>query len=265
MNNNWLKQTKDRPLFENLLWSKPENKSRAGKLLIIGGNLHGFSAVAQSYAYCQQAGAGAIKVLLPDSLRRAVGTAFPDTIFCPSNKIGSFGQNSLSEFVDYADWSDLCLLCGDFGRNSETAILVEKFAEKYRGKLCLTKDSSNFFFNAPSILNRPDTLLVLNLDELQRILKAAKYTQAITSNMPLIKRVEALSELTKNYTINIVTYQDNNLFVTSGSRVSTTEINIREELWELLAACYISIWWMQNPNQIFEALTTAMYEIATII
>ena len=39
----WHKQTSSKPLFPELIWSRPENRQLAGKLLIIGGNLHGFA------------------------------------------------------------------------------------------------------------------------------------------------------------------------------------------------------------------------------
>ena len=41
----WHKQTAENPLYEDVLWARPENKHGAGKLLVVGGNLHGFAAV----------------------------------------------------------------------------------------------------------------------------------------------------------------------------------------------------------------------------
>ena len=69
----WHKQTADQPLFKDLLWSRPENRAQAGKLVIIGGNLHGISAPAEAYRQAEKAGAGSVRVLLPDSLKKTVG------------------------------------------------------------------------------------------------------------------------------------------------------------------------------------------------
>jgi NAD(P)H-hydrate repair Nnr-like enzyme with NAD(P)H-hydrate dehydratase domain len=69
----WLKQTPDKPLFPNMLWSKPENKLHAGKLLVIGGNLHGFSAPATAFAEARKAGIGSQRVVLPDAIQKTVG------------------------------------------------------------------------------------------------------------------------------------------------------------------------------------------------
>ena len=43
------KQTKAKPFFPDLLWSRPENKFHAGKLLIVGGNAQAALAPAQAY------------------------------------------------------------------------------------------------------------------------------------------------------------------------------------------------------------------------
>lgn len=66
----WQQQTKDTPLFPDIEWSKPEQKSLAGKLLIIGGNKLGFAAVAAAYATAQTTGIGECKVALPDVLKK---------------------------------------------------------------------------------------------------------------------------------------------------------------------------------------------------
>ncbi len=67
----WHKQT-DKPLYKELLWDKPENKHHAGKLLIIGGNLHSFVAPATAFTASEQAGIGTAKVLLPQALQKIV-------------------------------------------------------------------------------------------------------------------------------------------------------------------------------------------------
>jgi NAD(P)H-hydrate repair Nnr-like enzyme with NAD(P)H-hydrate dehydratase domain len=55
-NTNWLKQTSDKPVFPDLLWSRPENRKYAGKLLIIGGNKHGVAAPGIAFSAAQKAG-----------------------------------------------------------------------------------------------------------------------------------------------------------------------------------------------------------------
>jgi hypothetical protein len=129
----WQRQTADKPLFPDLLWSRPETKRTAGKLLIVGGNAHGFSAAAEAYGAAAKAGIGTARVLLPDSLQKTVGKVFAAGEYAPSTPSGSFSQQALAELLELAQWADGVLLAGDFGRNSETAILLESFAAKYQG------------------------------------------------------------------------------------------------------------------------------------
>ena len=72
----WHKQTPDQPLYPDLLWSRPQNKKQAGKLLVVGGNAHGFAAAGEAFAQATAAGIGTARVLLPDSLRKTVGRGF---------------------------------------------------------------------------------------------------------------------------------------------------------------------------------------------
>jgi NAD(P)H-hydrate repair Nnr-like enzyme with NAD(P)H-hydrate dehydratase domain len=139
----WLKQTLRQPLYGELLWSRPENRLHAGKLLIVGGNVAGFAAAAEAYAESGRAGVGTARVLLPDSLQKTVGKVFEAGEYAPSTPSGSFAQRALAELLSMSSWSDGVLLAGDLGRNSETAILLEHYVEKYSGQLTFTKDAAD--------------------------------------------------------------------------------------------------------------------------
>jgi ADP-dependent NAD(P)H-hydrate dehydratase / NAD(P)H-hydrate epimerase len=256
----WLKQSKDQPLFKDLLWSRPETKARAGKLLIVGGSAHGFKAPATAYNLAMKAGAGSLKVLLPASLRSTVGKYIEDAIYCPSNKSGGFARESLAEFIDYAAWADLTLLCGDFGHNSETAILLESLSQDHKGPICLSGDSlDSFLANPLTILDRPNTLIVSNLGTLQKLVLKSNSPKAITSSLSLIQLVEVLGELTKNHAAAIITDHLEHLIVALSGKVSTTSYDRQIKDWTLNTATYTSVWWLQNESRPFEALTTAIY------
>ena len=106
----WHKQTTDQPLFPDLLWSRPENRANAGKLGIIGGNAHGFSAPAEAFTFATDAGVGTARVLLPDSLKSTVGKVFDAGEYAPSTPSGSFSQKSLLEFLELSSWANGMLL-----------------------------------------------------------------------------------------------------------------------------------------------------------
>jgi ADP-dependent NAD(P)H-hydrate dehydratase / NAD(P)H-hydrate epimerase len=255
----WLRQTLKQPLFPELEWSRPENRQTAGKLLIVGGNLHGFVAPAEAYAAAVKAGIGTGRVLLPNAVQKIVGPILENGEFAPSTPSGSFSQKALNDLLMHANWADGVLFAGDLGRNSETAILLEKFLSKHAGAVTLTKDAVDYVVSAPHIaLNRPETLLVLSLSQLQRLAIAAKFDQPIKFSMDLLHLVEWLHDFTSRYAPYIVVKHLDNLFVATQGRVSSTKLAQDLPIWRVSMAAPASVWWLQNPSKPFEALTAAI-------
>lgn len=259
INTFWRRQTADQPLFPDLLWSRPENKKQAGKLLIVGGNAHGFAAAGEAFAEATKAGIGTARVLLPDSLRKTVGRVFEAGEYAPSTPSGSFSQKALAELLAMSQWADAVLLAGDFGRNSETAILLEQFITKYSGQLTLAKDTVDYFASAPNaLLARRDTLLVLSFAQLQKLVIGARFAKAFTFDMDFLHLIEALHDLTKQHQISVIVKHLQTIFVAVSGQVSTTKLAEDIEIWRVKTATAASIWWLQNPTKPFEALTTSL-------
>lgn len=250
----WQNQGHD-PLFPDLLWSRPEHRTHAGKLLIVGGNEHGFSAPAEAYSAALKAGAGAVRVVLPDKLHRTIGKLFPESEYAASTPSGSFASRSLAELLAAAQWADRVLLAGDFGSNSETIAMIENFTGKYSGKLVLANDALDHI--PASLIERENTLFVLNFSRLQKLFQIIHSTVAITSKMDLISLVEALHQLTEGTKLQVITMHDEHIFVALEGQVSTTKDN-NNSLAKLAATA--SVWWLQNDGKPFEALTTAIYD-----
>lgn len=258
----WHKQASDKPLFSDLLWSRPENRQHAGKLLIVGGNQFGFVEPAEAFQATSAAGIGTVRMLLPDSLRRYVGKVFTAGELAPSTPSGSLSQQALGLLLQEAEWSDGVLLAGGLGRNSETAILLEKFAEKYTGQLTITKDAADYFTSAPQkLLDRVDTTFVISFAQLQKLASSAKFPQAFTFAMDLLRLVETLHEFSEKHQANIIVKHLDNIFVAANGQVSSTKLAEDMEIWRVKLAALASVWWLQNPAKPFEALTTATYEI----
>ncbi|HEY1645048.1 MAG TPA: hypothetical protein VGF75_01530 [Candidatus Saccharimonadales bacterium] len=250
----WHPQKADSPLYPDLIWSQPENKNQAGKLLIVGGNAQGFSAPAKAYELSTKAGVGSIKVALPDSLEKSLKSSLEDAVFCPSTPSGSFASRGLAELIDYSGWSDLAMLCGDFGRNSETAILLERFTEEYKGSLSITKDGLDYFTTNPSkLISRPNTLIVGTIAQLQKISIKASPAKPILFSMGLLQLVEALHDLTHEYPIALITMHENNLLTAFNGQVSSTILPKPIERWRVEITSYGSVWWLQNAGKLFEA------------
>ncbi|HMS23669.1 MAG TPA: hypothetical protein PKB09_02580 [Candidatus Saccharibacteria bacterium] len=255
----WRRQSSDKPLFPELAWDKPENKRLAGKLLIIGGNAHGFSAPGQAYQIAQDNGIGVAKVLLPDALQKSVGKILENGEYAPSTKSGSFGHTALESWTAWANWADGVLIAGDLGRNSETAVVLEKFITVTTKPLFITKDAVDYFrANAKSILVRDNTVLILSLSQLQKFCLEIGWTSAVTFQMTILQLVEFLHRVTLQNKVSIVTSHNGNYFVAYKGMVSTTKNDQTDDIWRVEIASKASVWYIQNPTKPFEALTTAV-------
>lgn len=254
----WQKQTSDKPLFDDILWSRPETRQGAGKLLVIGGNAHGFAAAAEAYAAAEAAGAGVVKAVLPEALKRTVGVLGPYE-FASSTQSGGFGRSALDELLAGASWADAVLVGGDLGQNSETSVLLESFAKHYGGPLAVTGDTIDYFYTSPrAVMDRPNTLVVLTLAQLQKLATALRHETPFLLGMGTLLLVQALHEFSKKYQTAVMTKESGNIIVAYQGRVSSTRLTADDEDWQVTAAARASVFWMQNPSRPFEALTTAL-------
>src|SRR3989338_4805223 len=197
-NTYWLKQTKEQPLFPDLLWSRPESKQNRGKLLIIGGNAHGFAVPAEAYNEAINADVGTARVLLPNVLQKTVGSILEVAEYAPSTPSGSFNQKALAQMLDFGDWADGILIAGELGRNAETAAVLEKFIGKTGKPVVVTRDGIDIFNSSPdSVLNRDNTALVLTLAQLQRLAQEVKFIEPLTFDMGLLRIVSWIHDFTQ--------------------------------------------------------------------
>lgn len=258
--NYWHKQTSDKPLFPAMLWSRPENRAFAGKLLIIGGNVQGFAAAADAYTESIKAGIGVARVLLPDSLQKTVGRVFAAGEYAPSTPSGSFSQRAFGEALPMSAWADGVLLAGDMGRNSETAILLEKLAAKYAGQLMITRDAADYFISTPqTLVDREDTVLVISLAQLQKLGTQAKFTAAFTFDMDILRFVTALHDFTSIHKLGLVVKHLDSIFAAVDGQVSSTRLDTDVAVWQLATASHTAVWRAQNPDKPFDAMTMGVH------
>ncbi len=256
----WIKQAHE-PSFADLIWSKPSNKQTAGKLLIIGGKSDNFSLPARAFEIAEKNGAGSVKVLLPSSLEK-VAKLLPDVRFAPSNASGGFAASSLGEWLDLASWSDVSLLAGNIGQNSETTTLVDKFVLEHHKNLVISQDAlTSCKIPAKQILDL-NLVLVIDLSSFQKIGMSAHLQLTVTTDTPMHKIAEHLKTISSQHNAHLVIQTASHLWVASDGQVSSTEINNKIQNIDISTLC--AIWKMQNPKKIFEALTTACYELSEL-
>lgn len=250
----WQKQDPSKPLFEGLLWSKPETKATSGKLLIIGGQKENFSKVAKAYEQAIKSGAGTVKTLLPDSLLK-IANFLPDVEFAPSNKSGGFGATALDAMLSMSGWADMVLLPGDLGKSSETVILMDKFIQKYKGSLTLSSNCLESIHE--DITKRPNTTFATDLAGLQKVSKQAHFERAFTSTMGALSFADTIHGFSETTQTNLICMFNGQVWVASRELVSATPQNT-PSITNISASG--AVWLMQNPLKPFEALTTSLVE-----
>lgn len=255
----WERQLPGKPLFPDVEWNKPEQRSQAGKLGIIGGNKLGFLAVGDAYGVATDASVGQVRVLLPDILKRAVPTTITDVIYGASNPSGGLAKDAAAEMGALGSWADGILLIGDAGRNSETAILYEDFIRSYSGQLTITRDAVDLLLNAPeALVERDDTLLVVSFAQLQKLFSKVYYPKILTFSMQLQQLVEALHKFTITYPVTIMTFHQEQLVIAAAGQVTTTPWDAPLAIWKGTVATYAAAYWLWNPKKPLQAATASL-------
>ena len=255
----WQRQTTTEPLFPDIEWSRPEQRSLAGKLAIIGGNKLGFAAVGEAYNTATSVGAGQVRAILPQDLKRAIPATITDTYFVPGNPSGGFSREALPELLAACAWADVCLLVGDSGRNSETAIALETLLDTHEGHLVITRDAVDLLRPASEkLVSRERTTLVLSFAQLQKLLQSVYYPKILSFSMQLMQLVETLHKCTITYPVILVTLHQNQLLIAMGGQVITQEFDDPMMIWRgttaTRAACYL-LWEPKKPLQAIVAST----------
>jgi ADP-dependent NAD(P)H-hydrate dehydratase / NAD(P)H-hydrate epimerase len=255
----WQRQTVETPLFSDLEWSKPEQRSQAGRLGIIGGNKLGFAGVAEAYSVATATGVGEVRVLLPDILRKSIPPSITDAMFGASNPSGGLAKDAESELHAIGAWAQGVLMIGDAGRNSETAIIYEHFLLDYSGQLTLTRDAVDLIKNSSqALVERPNTLLVVSFAQLQKLLRSVYYPKMLTFSMQLLSLVEVLHKFTITYPVTIMVLHKDYLLVASEGEVTSTQWENAMAIWRGSVAAKAAGYWLWNPTVPLKAATASL-------
>ena len=255
----WRQQTLEKPLFPDIEWAKPEQKSQAGRLGIIGGNKLGFISVAENYETALKTGAGEVKILLPDVLKKSIPKHITDVIYAPTNQSGSLSRDAINEMKAIGSWATGILLIGDAGRNSETTILYEDFINDYKGPLTITRDAIDLLRNSSvTLVDRQNTLLVASFSQLQKLFQAVYYPKVLTFSMQLANLVEALHKFTISYPISILTLHQDTILTASNGQVTSYPCSDPMKIWRGNTATNAAVYWLWNPQKPLESTTTSL-------
>ena len=255
----WKQQTAKSPLYPDIEWSKPEQRNLRGRLGIIGGNKLGFAGAAESYATALNTGAGYVRVLLPDALKKSIPASMTDVVFGASNPSGGLSQEAFGEMRALAEWSSALLMVGDAGRNSETAITYEKLVADYTGTLVVTRDAVDLLKNSTGVLvERENTILVVSFAQLQKIFQSMYYPKILTFSMQLLQLVEAVHKFTTTYPCTIVVFHKDTLIIAKDGTVTTTKWENPLAIWRGTTAAVIATYTLWNPANPLESATAGV-------
>ena len=259
----WQKQEK--PLFPDLEWNLPEQKT--GKILVVGGNSQNFSTTVRiSEFLSQNFNLEEVRTLLPDSLHGKI-PSLPNFTFAPSTDSGSFRKSSeLNSALEFASTPDIfTVIVGDLSKNSATSIAFsEALTSAKTAKILLTRDSVDLITpEAHSFIENENLFFVVSMAQLQKLFRALYYPKVLLLSMPLTPVIEALHKFTLTYKATILTFHQNQILIASAGKVVSTPIEKTAyspiSLWSGQLAAKISAFNLFNPNQKLEATSSAIF------
>lgn len=258
MHEYWRIQEQGKPLFPDIEWSKPEQRSHAGRLAIIGGSKLGFVAIRDSYEIAKQLGAGQIRAIMPDVLKKTVPASVSDVVFLPSNTSGGFSREAIDQFDAACQWADICLLVGDAGRNSETAIVFEHLMNTDTN-LVVTRDAVDLVLPSMHILlDRENSTFVVSFAQLQKMFQSVYYPKILSFSMQLMQLVETLHKFTITYPVSIVTFHQSQLIIARGGEIITMKFEEPMAIWRGITATKAATYLLWNPKKPLEAIATSI-------
>ncbi len=256
--NYWQKQDK-KPLFENLSWNIPEQKT--GTVNIIGGNSQSFVAPIKTAEFISSNyPISRTNVILPDSLRNKV-PPLPNIIMLESTDSGSFAKDKdLEKIIENADFS---IFAGDMSKNSITTVAISEAIKNTSTPIILARDSLGTVLpEAASIIERENLFIMGSMLQLQKLLRAIYYPKMLLLSMPILPAIELLHKFTISYPATIITFHENQIIVASNGKIITTPIEKTSytplTLCDGTLACKIAAFNLYNPNQSLEATSAAI-------
>lgn len=255
----WRTQQPKQPLFPDVEWNRPERRDLAGKLAIVGGNKLGFAAVATAYQTARDTGAGEVRVLLPADLKKSVPPQMTDVLFAQTTPSGGLSSQAAPDLHAIGEWSDVMLLTGDAGKNSQTAALYEEFIQTSQMPLVITRDAIDLMQHSlPSILQQPRVVFVASFAQLQKLFRTVYYPKMLTFRMQLAQCVDAVHKFTITYPVTVVTLHADHLVLARGGEVITQAWDEPMRLWRGETGARIASYLLWSPEAPLAACAAAI-------
>ena len=253
----WKKQ--DKPLFSDLSWNLPEQKS--GSISVIGGNSQSFSVVNRiSSKLARDYPVRDVISVLPDSLKKSLPPV-PGLVFCPSTTSGGFAKSS--EITHALQSSDYNLIVGDLSKNSETAVAIADAVAVTEKPTIIARDSVDLLTSdMPRLVEKGNITLICSMAQLQKIFRAVYYPKVLLLSMPILPVVEALHKFTLSYPCTILTLHEGLILTARDGEIYSTKLTQTHysplSLWDGSLAADIAALHLYSPSKPLESATAAL-------
>ena len=251
----------EKPLFKDLEWNFPEQKSNV--VAVVGGHGNNFSNVIKLSEYL--AGNYPVKTvatILPDVLRGKLPN-FPGLFFTPSTESGSFAKSK--ELNSHLETADFSILAGDFSKNSATTIAIVDAIKDSGSPVLLVRDAVDLVESSiGEIIEDSKLFLLVSMPQLQKIFRSLLYPKMLLLSAPLLPTVETLHKFTLSYeSCTIITLHQGQILIASQGKViatphEKTKYNSLSFYTSTLPA-NLAAYNLWNPKKPLEASASALF------
>lgn len=254
---------KDEPMYPDILWNRPTNIGRAGRLLILGGHKNEFSQIQHIFEIAEASGIGEIKAAMPDSLKRLI-PGVDAGFFLPSTNSGSIARSALGEIMNIISNFDAVVIGANITNNSETAILIESIVRQSDLPIIITEEAISILkFNPDLITGNPNILVVSTMPGIFELANNHNIPLAIRRDSGLLGKLQILDQLVSISRCQYFVF-DQEVLVAADNKFCVTRLENSFSHDSYAAIGIASAFWVQNRNKAFESLTTAAYILRTI-
>ena len=212
----------DQPLFKDLEWNFPEQKSNL--VSVVGGHGNNFSNIIKLSEYlAKNYPVEKVQTILPDTLRNKLPN-IPSLNFVKSTESGSFAKSD--ELNTALASTDFSILAGDFSKNSATTIAIIDAVKSTTSPVLLARDAVDLVESDISeIIEDSKLFLLTSMPQLQKIFRSLLYPKMILLSAPLLPLVETLHKFTLSYeNCTIITLHQGQIIVASHGEVIATPL-----------------------------------------
>ncbi len=248
---------RDRPLYDDVIYSRPEQRRIAGRLLLAGGHSGSFHPLAQIYDEARTAGIGKIVLVMPDSLKKIVGNLLSDAIFAPSGPGGAFAKDAAERVLALATDTE-GLILADFSQNAEAGIVMREILAGYSGIKCITPEIiSSFKTELAEIKELRKSFWLCDLRTARLAIAALEVAAVLPLDASRLAVAGAAKLLANGIGHPCVIAGINQVFVSDGDTVTVTELIKAIGINQLTA--WLTVWLLQQPQTPLKTLTTAVF------